>query len=759
MRNKKGFTLVEVISAIVILSIIITLGVFFITKVRSNILEKQYNNIKLEIELAAEKYYSDTESKEVYVDTLIKEGYLKADNKSMTITDPRDKTILNCYIVTINDDEKGSLGTENNVLENGKCNENAIVNSEISIVGEDGNKINKTWYKNPITLKVKFKDTEKDPNNYSYTWKSEKNPNVITDEKTYNLEETYEERGKVIDDEFYVTLVNGDEILESKGQRVRIDGVLPEIKSLVVPDIEKWTKDKTLKVNATDVGSGIESYIFSEVKEDGDGDCESIPLEKYNKIPDIPNPNDVKIEQKITKNGTYTFCVSDKAGNKVKYEETILIEKIDDIPPKCDYIENEKWTNSNVAINFGCKDDESGCSKLTYKKKTTNCNGTCYKTYTYTSTYKSANISKTIGSFTIEDNAGNIVTCPSDKKEVNVYLDKDKPVISNINISSNQLNYNSRYTKVSFTLTDNHSGISSFCIGTSKNNCNTKSVNSYCTQNGNRYDCSVDYTFTSSDGSGTAEYVYITAYDNVNNFDTQKEKYELYKSCTFTDFERYGKCSEECDGGVYYEYRTDKYLGISCNSYGDTPCNTKIKCCDSTYSVYSHSGSCSNTCGNGRQRVYYELYSKINDKYCGQDYDYIDCYEESGCYVPEPDPTPDPNPGGGGGSSCKPSTINGNRCDTTHDILYYISTCCGGECNYSAKAGNVEYGTISQSLLQGASKCSSYGEPPAPSKPTCSYVNVGCAGNGHDYGTKNCTCGHGYGGYQCGCKCPRGCVE
>ena len=507
------------------------------------------------------------------------------------------------------------------------------------------------------------------------------------------------------------------------------------------------------------MGSGIESYIFSKVKDDGEGDCESIPLEKYNKIPDIPNPNDVKIEQKITKNGTYTFCVSDKAGNKVKYEETILIEKIDDIPPKCDYIENEKWTNSNVTINFGCKDDESGCSKLTYKKKTTNCNGTCYKTYTYTSTYKSANISKTIGSFTIEDNAGNIVTCPSDKKEVNVYLDKDKPVISNINISSNQLNYNSRYTKVSFTLTDNHSGISSFCIGTSKNNCNTKSVNSYCTQNGNRYDCSVDYTFTSSDGSGTAEYVYITAYDNVNNFDTQKEKYELYKSCTFTDFERYGKCSEECDGGVYYEYRTDKYLGISCNSYGDTPCNTKIKCCDSTYSVYSHSGSCSNTCGNGRQRVYYELYSKINDKYCGQDYDYIDCYEESDCYVPEPDPTPDPNPGGGGGSSCKPSTINGNRCDTTHDILYYISTCCGGECNYSAKAGNVEYGTISQSLLQGASKCSSYGEPPAPSKPACSYVNVGCAGNGHDYGTKNCTCGHGYGGYQCGCKCPRGCVE
>ena len=88
----------------------------------------------------------------------------------MTITDPRDKTILNCYIVTINNDEEVCLGSQNNVLENGNCNENAIVNSEILIVGADGNKINKTWYKNPITLNVKFTDSEKDPNNYSYCY-------------------------------------------------------------------------------------------------------------------------------------------------------------------------------------------------------------------------------------------------------------------------------------------------------------------------------------------------------------------------------------------------------------------------------------------------------------------------------------------------------------------------------------------------------------------------------------------------------------
>ena len=222
MKNKKGFTLVELLSVIVLLGIIITIGIFSVSSIRKTILDRQYKNVKTEIELAAEKYYSDTESTEVYVDTLIKEGYLKADNKSMTITDPRDKTSLNCHIVTINDNEEGNLGIESNIDENGNCNEEAIVNSEISIVDIDGNKINKTWYKSPITLKVKFNNSEKEPNSYDYTWKSEKNPNVISDEPIYNLENLYNERGYVIDDEFYVTLVNAEETLESKGQRVRI---------------------------------------------------------------------------------------------------------------------------------------------------------------------------------------------------------------------------------------------------------------------------------------------------------------------------------------------------------------------------------------------------------------------------------------------------------------------------------------------------------------------------------------------------------
>ena len=658
MKNKKGFTLVELLSVIVLLGIIITIGIFSVSSIRKTILDRQYKNLKTEIEIAAEKYYSDTESTEVYVDTLIKEGYLKADNKSMTITDPRDKTSLNCHIVTINDNEEGNLGIESNIDENGNCNEEAIVNSEISIVDIDGNKINKTWYKSPITLKVKFNNSEKEPNSYDYTWKSEKNPNVISDEPIYNLENLYNERGYVIDDEFYVTLVNAEETLESKGQRVRIDGVLPEIKTLEIPDKENWTKDKTLKVNATDVGSGIESYIFSKVKENGEGDCENIPLEKYNKIPDMPNPNDVKIEQKITENGTYTFCVSDKAGNKVKYDkETIIIDKIDDIPPVCSYIENTKWTKSNVAISFGCVDNESGCAKLTYKNATTKCTGaSCYKTYTYTNTYKAAPISSTIGSFKIEDNAGNITNCPSDKKEVNVYLDKTSPVINSISATSTKSGYNSIYTNVTLKVNDAHSGVSAVCVteNSNSNSCSWVSINS-CSKNGNTYTCTVSYRVNSTEGSGANRRIYGYSKDNVGNIQSTSTQYKIYTVCSYTNFNSYGSCSRQCGGGYRYEYRTDKYLGTSCNGYGNSSCNTQ-SCCSSTYREYNGEGSCSTSCGSGTTYTYYNLYSNYDGSYCGTDTSYTSCYETYGCSS------------GGGGSSGGGSSSN---CDTINDYRCY----------------------------------------------------------------------------------------
>ena len=358
MKNKKGFTIVELLSVIVILGIIITIGIFSVSSIRKTILDKQYKNVKAEIELAAEKYYADTESNEVYVETLISEGYLKADNKSMIITDPRDGTSLNCFLVTIDDNEEASLKEEDRSVD-GKCIDASTSNRSIKIVTSDESEISDGWYKAPIILKAKLTKE----GTYSFIWKSDLNPNTLAENITYDLNELYTERGNVIDDVFYVTATGENETLEAIGKRVRIDGIVPNIKSLEIPDKEKWTKTKTLKANVTDIGSGIDGYILSE------NSCENIDLKDYHKIGDVPNPNDVKIEYEITKNGTYSFCISDKAGNIKKYEEDIVIDRIDDIPPLCDYRENTTWTRNNVTVSFGCKDNESGCAKLTYKSK------------------------------------------------------------------------------------------------------------------------------------------------------------------------------------------------------------------------------------------------------------------------------------------------------------------------------------------------------------------------------------------------------
>jgi prepilin-type N-terminal cleavage/methylation domain-containing protein len=42
MKNKKGFTLVELLSVIVLLGIIITIGLFSISSIRKTILDRQY---------------------------------------------------------------------------------------------------------------------------------------------------------------------------------------------------------------------------------------------------------------------------------------------------------------------------------------------------------------------------------------------------------------------------------------------------------------------------------------------------------------------------------------------------------------------------------------------------------------------------------------------------------------------------------------------------------------------------------------------
>ena len=84
--NKKGFTLVEILAAIVILGILMGLAIVSVSSILSNSKEGFYDNLEDQLILAAKSYYGDHrtllpqnigQERQVTVETLIKNNYLK----------------------------------------------------------------------------------------------------------------------------------------------------------------------------------------------------------------------------------------------------------------------------------------------------------------------------------------------------------------------------------------------------------------------------------------------------------------------------------------------------------------------------------------------------------------------------------------------------------------------------------------------------------------------------------------------------------
>lgn len=101
---KKGFTLVEILAVIALLSIVIALAVPSVTKIRRSALEREANSQKAEIEAAGVLYSYDNYFSNCYVKvvTLISEDYLKPDENG-DIINPLTKESLKEYAVMIND--------------------------------------------------------------------------------------------------------------------------------------------------------------------------------------------------------------------------------------------------------------------------------------------------------------------------------------------------------------------------------------------------------------------------------------------------------------------------------------------------------------------------------------------------------------------------------------------------------------------------------------------------------------------------------
>ena len=308
MQNKKGFTLIELIAVLVVLSILITSSVAVFINIRNSVLRKEKNNLITYLETKAIEYANETNVTAVSVEDLIKIGLIKPDDET-DIYDPVTRESMNCYIIDLvweDGEYKAKFGS--NVGKNGTtCNEytrrkNLVI---CQVVGNNCNDIkNEQWFKDDITIGLKFVNGKRiiKESGYEISWKSNTGISSIEDTIKTNVD--------LIANINYTAKVIKDNEVSEASQIVNIDKEAPIINEIKYNT--NWSKSKEIEIIASDgLGSGVGGYVIVLENEKCFG------YNTNNKIT-------------IKSNGNYKVCIRDKAGNET--EKVIKVSTIDTKP-------------------------------------------------------------------------------------------------------------------------------------------------------------------------------------------------------------------------------------------------------------------------------------------------------------------------------------------------------------------------------------------------------------------------------------------
>ncbi|MCI8575853.1 MAG: type II secretion system protein [Bacilli bacterium] len=105
MKNKRGFTLIEILAVFSVLAIIMLLAIPAYGLIRGNVNKKMYENKVSLIRVAADNWAGETGMLVTNVEHLINEGKLEADNEAGDFVNPIDGTSLLCRILRIKKDD------------------------------------------------------------------------------------------------------------------------------------------------------------------------------------------------------------------------------------------------------------------------------------------------------------------------------------------------------------------------------------------------------------------------------------------------------------------------------------------------------------------------------------------------------------------------------------------------------------------------------------------------------------------------------
>ena len=99
--NKKGFTLIEVLATVAILSMLFAIGIPTFILISNHIKEKNYENKQNYALMKAEVWAGDTGRTVTNISHLIEEGYLDADNENGDYRNPVNNESMLCDTIRI----------------------------------------------------------------------------------------------------------------------------------------------------------------------------------------------------------------------------------------------------------------------------------------------------------------------------------------------------------------------------------------------------------------------------------------------------------------------------------------------------------------------------------------------------------------------------------------------------------------------------------------------------------------------------------
>lgn len=336
MKNKLGFTLVELLAVIVILAILILIAVPTYSGVRKSINESIYNTKIKNVLSSAERYAEETGSYVMDIRTLISNGLIDADNEKGEYLDPRNKRDMKCDIINVVIDNTQYYAS---ITESNTCYEQEELENLYGIVQfviyRDNVEISETngWISgHDILIKYQFKDKYQNYENYveEITWNGEEVKACTKANKSecasYNI---LTEEIKTLTVSLNIKIViDGIEIRNLVKKTISIDNQVPYVVdgSIVLNTETNTQGNRKVEFDLSDGnGSGIKAYAIIT-----GNDCTSSEYNSKKQITNMPHITT------YLANGDYKICVEDNMGNRnttINKSNSFTVTNIDATKP------------------------------------------------------------------------------------------------------------------------------------------------------------------------------------------------------------------------------------------------------------------------------------------------------------------------------------------------------------------------------------------------------------------------------------------